>query len=63
VLIDLYGWVNERIRSPLCWLTSMSSGSSYWVLIEGMMKRIVQIVIEKSIRKAVARSGDTPQVD
>jgi len=40
----------------------MSSGSSYRVLIEGIMEQIVQIV-EKSVKKTVARSGDTPRVD
>jgi len=35
----------------------MISGSSYWILVEGMMKRIVQIITEESVREAVARSG------
>jgi len=38
----------------------MNSGSNYKVLIEGMMKRIVQIITEKSVGKTVAKSGDTP---
>jgi len=52
--------VDKRIRSPPSRLTSMVSGSAIEYLMGGMLKRIVTIIMEESVRETVARRG-TPR--